>query len=380
MRTIPFLDLKSPYLELKDELDIAYQRVMESGWYVLGKEVNAFEQEFAEYCKAGYCVSVANGLEALHLILRGYGIGPGDEVIVPSNTYIATWLAVSQTGATPVPVEPSLLYYNLDPARVEEAITSRTRAVIAVHLYGQPADMNPLLEIAQKHGIKIVEDSAQAQGARYYNRACGSLGDASGFSFYPGKNLGAFGDAGAVLTNDAWLAEQVRMLRNYGSRKKYYNEKQGFNSRLDEMQAAFLRVKLQYLDEWNQRRAKIASFYLDQLTDLHHLIVPRSPDWVAPIWHIFPILHPNRNALQEYLKQRGIDSLIHYPVPPHLSEAYHDLNIPKGSLPIAEKIASSELSLPIGPHLNLEDANYVANVVREFILKNSSSDVSPEAM
>ena len=368
MRKIPFLDMKSPYLELKEELDLAYHRVMESGWYILGEEVNAFEQDFAQYCNVRHCVSVGNGLEALHLILQGCGIGQGDEVIVPSNTYIATWLAVSQTGAIPVPVEPSLLKYNLDSALVEKAITSRTRAIIAVHLYGQPAEMNPITEIAKKHNIIVIEDAAQAQGARYEGRVCGALGDAAGFSFYPGKNLGAFGDAGAVLTNDADLAERVRMLRNYGSRKKYYNEQQGYNSRMDEMQAAFLRVKLQHLDEWNLRRTKIADVYLKQLKDLPDLTLPHSPEWAAPIWHIFPILTPDRDAMQQYLNTQGIDTLIHYPVPPHLSKAYQELNFATGAFPIAEHIASSELSLPMGPHMSLEDAQTVANTIREFIL------------
>lgn len=370
MRKIPFLDLKSPYLELKEGLDAAYQRVMESGWYILGEEVNAFEQEFAQYCNVRYCVGVGNGLEALYLILQGYGIGQGDEVIVPSNTYIATWLAVSQTGAVPVPVEPSLLNDNLDPALIEKAITSHTRAIIAVHLYGQPADMDPIMEIAKTNNLIVIEDAAQAQGASYKDRLCGSLGDAAGFSFYPGKNLGAFGDAGAVLTNDAHLAEQIRMLRNYGSKRKYYNDEKGSNSRLDEMQAAFLRVKLQVLDKWNQRRTKIAAVYLNQLKDLPDLTLPHSPDWAAPIWHIFPILFPDRDALQQYLKAQGIDTLIHYPVPPHLSKAYQELNFPAGTFPIAEHIASSELSLPMGPHMSLDDAGTVADAIRKFILEN----------
>ncbi|MDX9866008.1 MAG: DegT/DnrJ/EryC1/StrS family aminotransferase [Anaerolineaceae bacterium] len=369
MRKIPFLDLKSPYLELKEELDLAYQRVMESGWYILGEEVNAFEQEFAQYCGVQHCIGVGNGLEALRLILQAYDIGEWDEVIVPSNTYIATWLAVSQTGAVPVPVEPDVLDYNLDPTRIEAAITPRTRAIIAVHLYGHPANMHPIMEIAKKYNLIVIEDAAQAHGARYHGRLCGSLGDASGFSFYPGKNLGAFGDAGAVLTNDADLAERVRMLRNYGSKRKYYNEEKGSNSRLDEMQAAFLRVKLKHLDEWNHRRSKIAAIYLDRLANLPGLILLRSPQWADPVWHIFPILYPNRDALQDYLKIKGIDTLIHYPVPPHLSKAYQETNLPVGALPIAEQIASSELSLPMGPHLSLEDAYTVANTIREFILE-----------
>ena len=367
-RNIPFLDMKSPYRELKQELDDAYRRVMESGWYILGEEVEAFEHEFAAYCVVRYCIGLGNGLEALHLILRAYGIGAGDEVIVPSNTYIATWLGVSYSGARPVPVEPDARTYNLDPNRVEAAITPRTRAILPVHLYGQPADMDPLMALADKYNLKVIEDAAQAQGASYKGRASGSLGHAAGFSFYPGKNLGALGDAGAVVTDDETVAEQVRMLRNYGSKIKYYNDLKGYNSRLDEMQAAFLRVKLTHLDEWNQRRTKLAACYLRDLADLPDLVLPRSLDEADPIWHIFPVLHPKRDDLQKHLKSKGVNTLIHYPVPPHLSGAYGDLNMSAGAFPIAEQIASSELSLPIGPHLSLEDAEYVVGSVREFIL------------
>jgi len=366
-RTIPFLDLKSPYHELQSELDNAYQRVMESGWYIMGKELRAFEQEFAQYCGASACIGVGNGLEALHLILRAYGIGEGDEVIVPSNTYIATWLAVSYAGARPVPVEPLEQTYNLDPEKVESAITSRTRAILPVHLYGLLADVDPLLRLAEKYNLKVIEDSAQAQGALYKGRMSGNLGHASGFSFYPGKNLGALGDAGAVVTNDDKLAEKIRTLRNYGSKVKYYNEVKGYNSRLDEMQAAFLRVKLQHLDEWNARRSKIAAIYLNSLAGLPDLILPSVLDATQPIWHIFPVRHPRRDELQKTLKDRGIDTLIHYPVPPHLSGAYSEIRIPEGSFPIAEKIAKTELSLPIGPHLSLEDAEYVAETIRGFV-------------
>jgi len=363
---IPFLNMRSPYRELKEELDSAYQRVMESGWYILGQEVKAFEQKFASYCQAKECVGVGNGLEALHLILRAYGIGAGDEVIVPSNTYIATWLAVSYAGATPIPVEPDAQTYNLDPARVEAAISPRTRAILPVHLYGQPADMGPLMQVAERNGLKVIEDAAQAQGARYQGRLCGSLGDAAGFSFYPGKNLGAQGDAGAVLSNDPELAERVRVLRNYGSRVKYYNEVKGYNSRLDEMEAAFLQVKLLHLDEWNGRRRKIAAFYLEALAGLPGLELPQVPTWTEPNWHIFATLHPRREDMQKALKAKGIDTLIHYPVPPHLSGAYAELGYKKGDFPIAEKIADCELSLPMGPHLAMEDAEAVAEVVRAF--------------
>lgn len=363
---IPFLDLNTPYKELKQELDSAYQRVMESGWFIMGAEVEAFEHEFAAYCGAKHCVGVGNGLEALHLILRAYGIGEGDEVIVPSNTYIATWLAVSYAGAKPVPVEPLEHSYNLDPEKVEAAVTPRTRAILPVHLYGLLADIDPLMTLAEKYNLKVIEDSAQAQGARYKGRMSGNLGHISGFSFYPGKNLGALGDAGAILSNDDELVEKVRILRNYGSKVKYYNDLKGYNSRLDEMQAAFLRVKLKHLDEWNMRRMKIASAYLDTLASTD-LILPSVLDSTEPVWHIFPVRHPKRDDLQKYLKNKGVDTLIHYPVPPHLSGAYADLNMPKGTFPIAEKIASSELSLPMGPHLNLDDAEYVTMIIRDYL-------------
>lgn len=364
---VPFLDLNAPYKELKQELDSAYQRVMESGWFIMGSEVEAFEHEFAAFCGAKHCVGVGNGLEALHLILRAYGIGEGDEVIVPSNTYIATWLAVSYAGAKPVPVEPLEHSYNLDPEKVEAAITPRTRAILPVHLYGLLADIDPLMVLAEKYDIKVIEDSAQAQGARYKGRMSGNLGHVSGFSFYPGKNLGALGDAGAIVTNDDKLVEKVRILRNYGSKVKYYNDLKGYNSRLDEMQAAFLRVKLKHLNEWNMRRMKIASAYLDSLAQLTDLILPSVLDSTEPIWHIFPIRHSKRDDLQRYLKNKGVDTLIHYPVPPHLSGAYADLNMPIGTFPIAEKIASSELSLPMGPHLTLDDAEYVTTAIRDYL-------------
>ncbi len=367
MADIPFLDMKSPYLELREELDAACQRVMQSGWYILGPEVEAFEEEFAAYCGAKYCVGVGNGLEALHLILRGCGIGPGDEVIVPSNTYIASWLAVSYAGATPVPVEPDPRTYNLDPARIAAAITPRTRAIMPVHLYGQAADMAPIMSIAQKHGLKVVEDAAQAQGARYAGQLTGSLAHAAGFSFYPGKNLGALGDAGAVVTNDAQIAGQVRMLRNYGSRQKYYNEMKGYNSRLDVLQAAFLRVKLPCLDEWNARRAKVAALYLDALNGLPSLTLPATHPAAGHTWHIFPILHERRDALRQFLEARGVGTLIHYPVPPHLSDAYRDMGFAPGAFPIAEHIARTELSLPMGPHLSQQDAGMVVNCIREFL-------------
>src|SRR5437867_9326887 len=303
---------------------------MKSAWYILGKEVEAFEQEYAAYCGSRHCIGVGNGLEALHLVLRAWGIGRGDEVIVPSNTYIASWLAVSYADATPVPVEPDPRTCNLDPARVEAAITKRTRAIMPVHLYGQSADTGPLMALAEKHGLKVLEDNAQSQGARYHGRRTGSLGHAAGHSFYPGKNLGALGDAGAVTTDDPELADKIRTLRNYGSKKKYYNECKGYNSRLDELQAALLRVKLRKLDEWNSRRARVASQLLAGLSGLDGLILPHVPEWAQPVWHLFVVRHPRREAVQQKLTEAGIGTLIHYPVPPHLSGAYADAGFASG--------------------------------------------------
>jgi dTDP-4-amino-4,6-dideoxygalactose transaminase len=364
---IPFLDIKAGYLELKAEMDAAYQRVMESGWYILGGEVDAFEAEFAAYCNAKHCIGVGNGLEALHLILRAYNIGEGDEVIVPSNTYIATWLAVSYAGAIPMPVEPDPRTFNLDPARIERAITRRTRAILPVHLYGQPADMDPILALGQQYGLKVIDDAAQAHGACYKNRPVGSLADAAGFSFYPGKNLGAMGDAGAVVTNDDALADRVRLLRNYGSRVKYQNEVKGFNSRLDPLQAAFLRVKLAHLDEWNRRRQQRAAQYLTGLSASPQLLLPVAPEWCEPCWHVFVVRTPQRERLQAQLKQAGVGTLIHYPVPPHLSGAYGYLNYAPGSLPLAEESANTVLSLPIGPHLSPAAQAEVIEIVNHIV-------------
>ncbi|MDP9104410.1 MAG: DegT/DnrJ/EryC1/StrS family aminotransferase [Candidatus Eremiobacteraeota bacterium] len=368
--------MKAPYAELRDELDAAYRAVMEGGWYVLGREVEAFETEFAAACGAEHCVGVANGLDALHLILRALEIGAGDEVIVPSNTYVATWLAVSFAGATPVPLEPDERTHNLDPERVEAAITRKTKAVIPVHLYGQPAEMQRIGELAASHGLKVIEDAAQAHGARYQGRAAGVLGDAAGFSFYPGKNLGALGDAGAVVTNDAALADAVRVLRNYGSRRKYYNEVKGYNSRLDELQAALLRVKLRKLEEWNARRRQAASHYLAALGGIADLVLPAVPAHVEPCWHLFVVRHPQRDALQQHLEAAGVGTLIHYPLPPHLQNAYAELGYAPGDLPLAEKLANEVLSLPIGPHVAPDQIDYVVTALRNFERSSSSRGVS----
>jgi dTDP-4-amino-4,6-dideoxygalactose transaminase len=355
---IPFLDIHASYAELKDEFDAAYHRVMDSGWVLLGKETEAFEAEFANYCEAKHCVAVGNGLDALRLVLQAWDIGPGDEVIVPSHTFIASWLAISALGAAPVPVEPNAATYNIDPERIEAAITSRTKAIMPVHLYGQPADMDPLMEVAAKHNLKVVEDNAQAQGARYKGRRTGALGHAAATSFYPGKNLGAFGDAGAVTTSDDALADRVRMLRNYGSKVKYQHELAGTNSRIDELQAAFLRVKLRYLGAWNARRKDIASMYMSHLQDGTYKL-PYVPAWADPVWHLFVIRHPTRDALQKHLADAGVQTIIHYPIPPHLSGAYKDCGWGKGKLPIAERMASEVISLPIGPHLSPEAVKLV---------------------
>lgn len=363
---IPFLDLKAGYLELQPEIDSAVKRVLESGFYILGEEVESFESDFAVYCEAKHCVGVANGLDALHLALLALDVGPGDEVIVPSNTYIATWLAVSQCGATPVPVEPDPTTYNLNPLSVELAITSRTKVILPVHLYGQPADMDPILAIARKHGLKVLEDGAQAHGARYKGKRLGAHGDVVTWSFYPGKNLGAFGDGGAITTDDEVVAERIRVLRNYGSRVKYVNDVCGFNSRLDPLQAAALQVKLRVLDNWNARRVAIAARYTSELANTG-LILPLVPEWAVPAWHLYVVQHPLRDALQQSLTKLGVDTLIHYPIPPHMQQAYAHAGFSRGSFAIAERLADQCLSLPIGPHLSDDDVSAVIAAIKAVI-------------
>lgn len=361
-QAIPFLDLRATYTELKTELDEAYHRTMNSGWYLLGNELASFEKEFADYCGTKHAIGVANGLQALELILRAYDISEGDEVIVPSNTYIATWLAISSVGAQIVAVEPDPSTYNLDPAQIEAAITKKTKAIIVVHLYGQTADMDPILTIAKKYGLKVIEDAAQAHGATYKGKKAGGLGDAAGFSFYPGKNLGAFGDGGAITTNDDALATKIQMLRNYGSKQKYHHEIQGTNSRLDEIQAAVLRVKLKYLDEWNERRNQIAEFYTAQLKNQSSILRPYVLEHTKPAWHLYVIRTTQRDELQNQLMKQGIHTLIHYPTPPHKQAAYKELET--WSLPISEKLHQEVLSIPMGPHISLEDAQRVVAAVK----------------
>jgi dTDP-4-amino-4,6-dideoxygalactose transaminase len=365
--SIPFLDLKAINQAHSADLEAAFKRVLESGWYILGQETARFESAFAAYCGSSAAIGVANGLDAIFLALKAAGIGPGDEVIVPSNTFIATWLAVSHCGATPVPVEPLAATFNLDPARIAAAITPRTRAIIPVHLYGQPADMDPIMALAAQHGLTVVEDAAQAHGARYRGRVTGQLGHAAAFSFYPGKNLGALGDGGAVTTSDAALAERIRTFRNYGSKVKYYNEVPGYNSRLDELQAALLAVKLPQLDAGNAQRRAIAALYQRELAGIAGLTLPHVPDWAEPVWHLYVVRHARRDALAQALAERGIGTIVHYPVPPHLQPAYAELGYKEGDFPLAEAIHREVLSLPIGPTMTLQQAAEVAAAIRQIL-------------
>ncbi|MDB3878305.1 DegT/DnrJ/EryC1/StrS family aminotransferase [Amylibacter sp.] len=360
---IPFLDLGAAYRELKPEIDAAVSRVLDSGCYILGPEVEAFEDEWAAYCEAKHAVGLANGLDALTLALRALDIGPGDEVIVPSNTYIATWLAVTLVGATPVPVEPDVATHNIDPARIEAAITSRTRALLPVHLYGHPADVDPILDIARHHGLRVIEDAAQAHGARYKGKRIGAHGDIVCWSFYPGKNLGALGDAGAITTDDTTLAERVALLRNYGSSQKYLNEEAGVNSRLDPIQAAVLRVKLGVLDKWTERRRAVATAYTVGLAE-SGLILPHVPDWADPAWHLYVVRASDRDMLQGRLTEAGIGTLIHYPIPPHMQKAYADMEILPDAFHLARDLASQVLSLPMGPQLVLDQVHDTITVLR----------------
>lgn len=355
---IPFLDLGATYRELKSDIDAAVARVLESGWYILGPEVEAFEAEWAAYCEVDHAVGLANGLDALVLALRALGVGPGDEVIVPSNTFIATWLAASAVGATPVPVEPDPLTHNINPALIEAAITPRTKVLMPVHLYGQPADLDPILDIARRHGLKVVEDAAQAHGARYKGKRIGAHGDVACWSFYPGKNLGALGDGGAITTNDPELAQRIALLRNYGSRQRYVNEEAGVNSRLDPIQAAVLRAKLPYLDEWTDRRRAIAAAYTAKLAGTP-LVLPHVPEWAEPVWHLYVVRTQSREAMVKALSADGIGTLIHYPIPPHMQAAYADMGFAPGDLPLAQQLAQEVLSLPMGPQLTMAESEAV---------------------
>jgi dTDP-4-amino-4,6-dideoxygalactose transaminase len=364
---VPFLDLRATYLELRPELDAAVGGVLDSGWYLLGEALRTFERAYADFVGAKHCVGLANGLDALRLGLAALDVGPGAEVIVPSNTYIATWLAVSQVGARPVPVEPDERTYQIDPARIEAAITPRTRAILPVHLYGCPAPLDEIRAIAERRGIPVLDDAAQAHGATVGGRRVGGggLANVTAWSFYPGKNLGAFGDAGAVTTDDDTIADRVRVLRNYGSRGKYVNEVEGLNSRLDDVQAAVLGVKLARLDEWNARRVRQAARYRDAFADLP-LVLPTIPAGVETSWHLFVVASDARDRLQHHLASHGIGTIIHYPIPPHRQAAYAHLGFAADAFPTASRIADRVLSLPLGPHLTAEQQQRVIEAVRAF--------------
>ncbi|MBR6968600.1 MAG: DegT/DnrJ/EryC1/StrS family aminotransferase [Ruminococcus sp.] len=362
---VPFVSFRPMEKELDTDLRAAFERVYNASWYIEGKEDEAFEEAFARFCDSSCCVGVGNGLDALMLALKALGIGSGDEVIVPSNTYIATALAVTYVGAVPVFVEPDIRTYNIDPTKIEEKITERTKAIMPVHLYGQPCDMDPIMEIARKYGLFVVEDCAQAHGATYKGKVIGSFGDAAGFSFYPGKNLGALGDAGATVTNNKELADKVRALGNYGSDYKYHHIYQGNNSRLDEMQAAFLAAKLPHLGRMNEERRRIAKRYLEGINN-PCIILPYVPDYAVPVWHIFAVRTDRRDELAGYLAEKGISTNKHYPIPMHLQDCYKELNIPRGALPIAEEISATELSLPMFYGMTEEQIDYVIECVNAF--------------
>ena len=362
---VPFVSFKPLEKELDQQLRAAFDRVLTSSWYIGGKEDEAFEAAFAQYCNRQYCVGMGNGLDALLFVLKAWDIGPGDEVIVPSNTFIATALAVTYAGATPVFVEPDIRTYNIDPTRIEEKITPATKAIIPVHLYGQPCDMDPIMAIAKKHGLYVLEDCAQAHGATYKGKVIGSFGDAAAFSFYPGKNLGALGDAGASVTDDKILADKIRALGNYGSDYKYHHIYKGSNSRLDELQAAFLSAKLPLMDKVNADRQATAKRYLQEVRN-PAIELPYVPEHVEPVWHVFAVRCENRDALAAFLEERGISTNRHYPIAMHLQECYADLNIPEGALPIAEQISRTQLSLPMYYGMTSEEIDYVIEALNAF--------------
>jgi len=366
MSMVRFLDLKEQHQGIVAELEAAVSRVIRSGWYILGPEVASFEEAFASYCGARYAVGLASGLDALVLGLLALGISSGDEVIVPSNTYIATWLAVSHCGAVPVPVEPDPRTYNIDPQRIEAAITKRTKAIVPVHLYGQAADMDAIRTVAEKWGLSVLDDAAQAHGARYKGRRIGADADVTAWSFYPSKNLGALGDGGAITSNDAEIAERIRVLRNYGSKTKYVNLVRGYNSRLDPLQAAVLSVKLKYLDAWNAHRMRIARIYDAGITGA---VRPYVPEWADPVWHVYVVRHPRRDELQAKLQRDGIETLIHYPIAPHEQAAYAEFRWVPDAFPLARRLAGEVLSLPMGPHVTDADAVQVIEAL------NASAEV-----
>jgi len=365
--SIPFLAFGPQHDPIRAEVLAAMAAVYDSHWYVLGEAVRQFEEEYARYNGTAHCVGVGNGLDALYLSLKALGVGDGDEVIVPSNTYIASWLAVSMTGARPVPVEPHPATYNLDPLRVAAAVTPRTRAVLPVHLYGQACAMSEIMSLAAQHNLGVVEDNAQAHGATWRGQQTGSFGHLNATSFYPGKNLGALGDAGAVTTDSAALAEQIRLLRNYGSRQKYHNEVPGVNSRLDELQAAVLRVKLPHLAAWTSQRQQIAAWYDAHLADIPGLVLPATATGATHVYHLYVVRTPRRDALQRHLAEHNIGTLIHYPIPPHRQAAYHPLGYGPGDFPVAEELAATSLSLPIWPGLTEPQVAQVSEIIRGFL-------------
>jgi dTDP-4-amino-4,6-dideoxygalactose transaminase len=360
---IPLLDVGATYTEIREEIDRAVGDILGSGWYIGGSPVEQFESDFARYCGAGYCVGTGNGLEALALSLRALGIGPGDEVIVPANTYIATWLGVSTAGATPIPVEPDPSTHCIDPPRIAAAITPRTRCIMPVHLYGHPCDMDEIMTIAHEHGLLVVEDAAQAHGASIGGRRIGSHGDAVAWSFYPTKNLGAFGDAGAVTTNNAELADRIRLLRNYGSLTKNVHELKGVNSRLDPIQAAILSAKLHHLDKWQERRQLLAGLYADAFSGLNSAVVPATAPGARHAWHLYVMQFDRRDAVAQALADAGIGTAVHYPTPPFLQGAYAEYRGRADEWPLSKRLADNVLSIPMGPHLSLDDAHRVIDAV-----------------
>lgn len=363
---IPFLSLDSQNDLIKAEIKAAFERVFDKKWYVLGQEVQHFENAYANFSNTNHCIGVANGLDALQIALKTLGIGPGDEVLAPTNTFIATWLAISHCGATIVPIEPKIDTYNLDFNKIEALITDSTKAIIPVHLYGQICEMDQIMEIAKRYGLYVIEDNAQAQGATYHGKISGSFGDLNCTSFYPTKNLGAFGDAGAITTNDNALANKTRLLRNYGSSEKYVNEQIGYNSRLDEMQAAFLSIKLKYISKWTIERQQIAAQYTSGLKQIDQLVLPRLAAGADHVYHLYVIRTTKRDELQQYLNAKGIGTAIHYPIPPHLQKAYAHLNYKKGDFPIVEELSETSLSLPLYPGMLAEDIEYVIKTIHLF--------------
>ncbi|WFD11387.1 DegT/DnrJ/EryC1/StrS family aminotransferase [Tepidibacter hydrothermalis] len=362
---IPFVDFRPMHNEIKEEMSKIFNSVYNNNWFILGENVEKFEQEFANYCGAKYAIGCGNGLDALYLILRGYDIGEGDEVIIPSNTFIATALAVSYTGAKVVLVEPDINTYNIDISKIEKSITNKTKAIIAVHLYGKVADMEELKYISDKYKLKLIEDSAQAHGCIYKNKISGSIGDAAGFSFYPGKNLGALGDGGAVVTNDKILAIKIKAIRNYGSLKKYHHDYKGVNSRLDELQAGFLSVKLKYLDKYNLERQKIAKYYLDNIKN-EKIMLPKVEDVKDSVWHLFVIRSYQRDNLQRYLSDNNIETIIHYPIPIHIQHAYKDLGYQENDYPIAKELSNTILTLPLWYGISEKEVKYVVDTINRF--------------